>query len=209
MSRVRTSSSAPLFGLAERVADGASPPGRIASLGPRAAHRAASPARHAAGLAVDAVFGCGCAGGLRTDARAAAAGEVPARLARGTSGRLEPLACRGEFVRRLSRCGARLLRRPRGRQHQVVLGRPQGVVRRAREGADGGADGRAGAGVRGREGVPPLPRRAVREGQDAVQDPSGGVRRRRARDRLVRRGGAPRASGSAAAPTTRRVPSWR
>ena len=36
---------------------------------------------------------------------------------------------------------------------------------------------RAGAGVRHRQGVPPLPRRALREGQDAVQDPPGRVRR--------------------------------
>ena len=94
----------------------------------------------------------------------------------------------GERVHRLPRRGPRLLRRPRGRQHQVVLGEAQGDVRRVREGADDRAVRRARAGVRRREGVPALPRRAVRQGQDAVQDPPGRVRRGRPGDRLVRRG---------------------
>ena len=38
-----------------------------------------------------------------------------------------------------------------------------------------------------RQGVPPLPRRPLRQGQDALQDPPGRVRRGRPVDRLVRR----------------------
>ncbi|CAA9394635.1 MAG: FIG00994725: hypothetical protein, partial [uncultured Nocardioides sp.] len=96
------------------------------------------------------------------------------------------------------RC-ARLLRRPRGRQHQVVLGGPQGGVRRVRRGADEGALRRPGPAVRpgrtGREGVPALPRRALRQGQDTVQDPPGSVRRRGPVHRLLRRAVAARCAG--------------
>ncbi len=47
---------------------------------------------------------------------------------------------------------------------------------------------RARAGVRAGQDLPALPRRAVRQGQDAVQDPPGRVRRRRPVHRLVRPG---------------------
>ena len=43
-------------------------------------------------------------------------------------------------------------------------------------------------GVRARPRLPSLPRRAVREGQDAVQGPPGRLRRGRGRDRLLRPG---------------------
>ena len=92
-----------------------------------------------------------------------------------------------ERLRRIPRPGPGLLRRPRGRQHEVLLGEAQGDLRRERQGADDRALRRARAGVRRREGVPALPRRPVREGQDAVQDPPGRVRRGRPGDRLVRR----------------------
>ncbi|CAA9367486.1 MAG: FIG00994725: hypothetical protein, partial [uncultured Nocardioides sp.] len=89
-------------------------------------------------------------------------------------------------VHRLPRRGARLLRRPRDGQHPVVLGGAPHDVRRGGAGADEGAVRRAGAGVRQREGVPPLSRRPLRQGQDALQDPPGRVRRLRAVDGLVR-----------------------
>ena len=54
----------------------------------------------------------------------------------------DPASC---DVHRLPRRRARLLRRPRGRQHQVVLGgRTRRRLRRVGEGADDGADRRAG-----------------------------------------------------------------
>ena len=42
--------------------------------------------------------------------------------------------------------------------------------------------------VRAGEGVPPLPRRPLRQGQDSLQEPPGRLRRGRPRHRLVRRG---------------------
>ena len=91
-------------------------------------------------------------------------------------------------VHRFPRGSARLLRRPGARQHQVVLGVPQARLRRVRARPDAGADRGAGRGVRGRQGLPALPRRALRQGQDALQEPPGRVRHRRPGDRVVRRG---------------------
>ena len=88
--------------------------------------------------------------------------------------------------------GPRLLRRPRGRQHPVVLGQAQGHLRLLRPTTDGRPVRGAGARVRGGQGVPAVPRRALRQGQDAVQDRAGRVRRRRPRHRLVRRDLGPR-----------------
>ena len=115
-------------------------------------------------------------------------------------------ACR---VHRLPRRGAGLLRRPRGRQHQVVLGEAQGRLRRGGQGADDRAVRRARAGVRRRQDLPPLPRRPLREGQDAVQDPPGRVRAGRRGDRVVRRGVAARASAPVPASTRRAGRGWR
>ena len=103
--------------------------------------------------------------------------------------------CRSQsthVLQRVPTCRPRLLRRPRDGQHQVLLDQAQARLRRGREGADGGADGGPGAGVRPgreqREDLPALPRRPVRQGQDALQDPPGRVRRGRTVDRLVRAG---------------------
>ena len=102
-----------------------------------------------------------------------------------------------------SRRRPRLLRRPRDGQHQVVLGRAQGHLRRRGEGADDAPwPPRSRTGVRHGQGVPPLPRRALRQGQDALQDPPGRLRRGRPGDRLVRRG--LRAAASASAPGSTR-----
>ena len=88
-------------------------------------------------------------------------------------------ACR---LHRLPRRRPRLLRRPRGRQHQVVLGDAQGTstttsVKAPMTALTAALEPEFGDG----EGVPALPRRALRQGQDAVQDPPGRVRRRPAR----------------------------
>ena len=66
--------------------------------------------------------------------------------------------------------------------------RPQGGLRRRVKAPMHRARRGARAGVRQGQGVPALPRRPVRQGQDAVQDPPGRVRRRRPVDRLVRPG---------------------
>ena len=58
----------------------------------------------------------------------------------------------------------------RGRQHQGVLAAAQVGLRAVRQGADGGAPGRAGRRLRSRARLPSLPRRALQQGQDPVQD---------------------------------------
>ena len=65
------------------------------------------------------------------------------------------------------------LRRPRVGQHQVVLDRSQGRLRDLRQGANGRAHKRAGGGVRSGQDLPSVSRRAVLQGQDAVQDHQG------------------------------------
>ena len=140
---------------------------------------------------------------LRTDTRlvtppnGATEGRTPSRL---TSVR---------ELHRIPRRRARLLRRPRDGQHQVLLGGQQAVWKDVRRGADEGARRRARAGVRPGQGVPALPRRPLRQGQDALQDPPGRLRRRRRR----RPGGtsrSPRAApASAAASTTPTARGWR
>ena len=81
--------------------------------------------------------------GIRHDGGVAATQRVPPP-------RLVTLGRRDRSLHRLPRRRTRLLRRPRGRQHQGVLGEAQGRLRRVREGADGRAVRRAGAGVRRR-----------------------------------------------------------
>ena len=95
---------------------------------------------------------------------------------------------RGERVHRVPRGRPRLLRRPRDGQHQVLLGGPQVGVGGVGADADDRTHRRPRRGVRRAEGVPALPGRALRQGQDAVQDPPGRVRRHRPGHRLVRRG---------------------
>src|SRR4051794_33434778 len=99
----------------------------------------------------------------------------PARGERGARG-----ATVGHGVPWMAGGGDRVLRRPGGRQLEGLLDRSQGGVRALREGADGRAAGRAGARARAREGVPALSRRALQQGQGAVQDEhrgDGGRRR--------------------------------
>ncbi|CAA9366963.1 MAG: FIG00994725: hypothetical protein, partial [uncultured Nocardioidaceae bacterium] len=87
---------------------------------------------------------------------------------------------------------ARLLRRPGGRQHPVVLGRTPSRLGERGPRAHGRAHRGTGRRVRSREDLPPLPGPPVRGpagGHHAVQDPPGRVRRGRPGHRLVRRGG--------------------
>ena len=111
-------------------------------------------------------------------------------------------------VRRLPRRGPRLLRRPRDGQHQVVLDGAQGRLRHRGQGADDGPGRGPGAGVRQGQAVPALPRRALRQGQDALQDPPGRLRARPARAPAGTSRSAPRACGSASASTTPARRGW-
>ena len=94
-----------------------------------------------------------------------------------------------------------------------LLDRAQAGLRRAGARPDARAAGAAGAGVRARQGVPAVPRPALRRGQDAVQDAPGRVRAARRLHRVLRGGQRRRRTGgrgllrpvrAAAAPLPRR-----